>query len=116
MNLFRGLLIFMLIGIIILTIAAVANDGGNLLPHFVEPLLAMNWQGQFNVDFTCYLLLSALWIAWRHHFSLTGLVTAALASVLGILFFAPYLFIQSVQAKGDMKTLVLGTRRSYLSL
>jgi hypothetical protein len=35
-------------------------------------MAAMTWPGQFNFDFLCFLTLSGLWLAWRHHFSLGG--------------------------------------------
>ena len=55
-----------------------------------------------------YLILSGLWIAWRHRFSTTGIVLGLIASVLGILFFAPYLLFVSILADGDTKKIVLG--------
>ncbi|CAN5810072.1 hypothetical protein BH11PSE8_BH11PSE8_33710 [soil metagenome] len=44
------------------------------MPVFVEDIFAMTWRGQFNVDFTCLLLLSGLWLAWRHRRSSVGIV------------------------------------------
>ncbi len=72
----------------------------------------MNWSEQFNFDFLSYLGLSALCIAWRHQSSLSAIIRAALASVLGILFFAPYLMIVSIQTKGDLKALLLGAKQA----
>ena len=58
--------------------------------------MAMTWAGQFNMDFTCFLLLSGLWLAWRHAFSPSGIV-------LGVV---------GLDARGDVKVLVLGRVRA----
>lgn len=90
------------------TIIAISNDGWNLVPIFIGSLISMTWQGQFNADFVCYLMLSALWIAWRHNFSNGGIVMALAASLCGMLFFAAYLFVQAGKANNDLVTLLLG--------
>lgn len=51
-----------------------STQGWNFMPVFVEDIFAMTWRGQFNVDFTCLLLLSGLWLAWRHRRSSVGIV------------------------------------------
>lgn len=56
---FRYVLIAMTVLIYVFTMAAVANSGINLITPFLTPILALSWQGQFNFDFTCYLVLSA---------------------------------------------------------
>ena len=33
----------------------------------------MKWFGQFNLDFMGFLILSAIWVAWRNQFSAAGL-------------------------------------------
>ena len=94
------------------TIIAIANDGFDLITPFVGDIIAMNWSGQFNLDFMMYLILSALWIAWRHDFSRSGIALAAVASVGGMLFFAAYLFVQIGRADGNVDRLLLGHRRA----
>ncbi|MEM6349046.1 MAG: hypothetical protein AAF927_34485 [Bacteroidota bacterium] len=108
MNALRGLWVLQLIGITVLTIFAIRAEGWDLLSIFFGDIKAMNWSGQFNFDFSCYLVLSGLWIAWRHRFSIGSILLGVAASILGILLFAPYLIWASYQAKGDVKVLLLG--------
>jgi hypothetical protein len=82
------------------------------VPHFFGDIAAMTWPGQFNFDFSCFLILSGLWLSWRHHFSLGGLVLGVLGIFGGIMFLASYLLIASVSADGDMKTIFLGKIRA----
>ena len=109
---FRLLLIAITVVIVVFTIAAVANDGWNLLPHFFGPILALTWQGQFNVDFTTYLILSGVWMAWRGGFTGGSIALGLLAPPLGILFFAPYLIYLIGRSGGDPKKLLLGVHAS----
>ena len=108
MSQFRLLLIAITVVIVVLTIATVANDGRNLLPHFFGPISALTWQGQFNVDFTTYLILSGVWMAWRGGFTGSSIALGVLAPPLGILFLAPYLIYLIRQSEGDPKKLLLG--------
>jgi hypothetical protein len=85
--------------------------GWNLVPIFFAAIGDMSWQGQFNVDFLCFLILSGLWTAWRNDFSATGLVLAPIASFGGALFLSAYLLVLSFQVKGDMAAVLLGKRR-----
>lgn len=94
------------------TVKAGLGNGWDLGAVFISDLIAFNWSGQFNLDFLTYLWLSALWLAWRHHFSPTGIILALIASVGGILFLAIYLLIVSFQTNGDIKALLLGERRA----
>jgi hypothetical protein len=80
----------------------------NLLPIFFGDMGELGWPGQFNLDFLCFLILSALWTAWRHAFSFAGMLLAVVALVGGAGFLLPYLLIQSVRAKGDMRVVLLG--------
>ena len=103
----RLILLAMSIGIIAMTIAAVGNEGLNLILPFLSPILALSWQGQFNVDFSCYLVLSGIWMAWRSGFTKPGIALGVLAPPLGILFFAPYL-IYLISQCADPKRMLLG--------
>ena len=49
------------------------RHGWNLFAIFFGDIAAMTWPGQFNLDFTCLLMFTGLWLAWRHHFSPAGL-------------------------------------------
>ncbi len=93
--------------------AIVGNTHGwNLLPVFFGDMAAMTWPGQFNLDFLCFLALSALWLAWRHHFSGAGFALGVLGFFGGMLFLSAYLFIISFQVDNDLRTLLLGPSRS----
>jgi hypothetical protein len=72
----------------------------------------MTWPGQFNTGFPTFLSLSALWVAWRHHFSGAGLALGLVALFGGMMFLAPYLRWASVQSSGDTKALLLGKARA----
>jgi hypothetical protein len=112
MGAFRTLLIVFIVAIISFTGVVISNHGWNLLPIFFGDMAAMTWPGQFNFDFFCFLILSGLWLAWRHHFSAGGIVLGVLGLFGGIMFLAPYLLIVSFKANGDMKVLFLGKVRA----
>ncbi len=84
------------------------SHGFNLFTPFFADIKSVNWAGQFNVDFSSYLLLSALWVAWREQFSAKGIISALVASVFGIMFLAPYLLIATIVHKGDIKKVLIG--------
>ena len=102
------LLILQLAFILVFSFSAYQYQGPNLFQFFTENILEMNWNGQFNVDFICYLTLSGFWIMWRSKFTLTSVFIGSLAMVLGILFFAPYLMYLLNKADGNLKLLILG--------
>ena len=78
----------------------------DLLQVFFGDMATMGWPGQFNLDFMCFLVLSALWLSWRHHFSPIGILLGVVGFFGGALFLSAYLFIESVRAKGDFKALL----------
>jgi hypothetical protein len=88
------------------------NHGWNLLPIFFADIAAMTWPGQFNFDFTTFLALSGLWLAWRHRFSSGGLALGVLGFFGGMLVLAPYLLYASYQANGEIKVLLPGKARA----
>ena len=90
----------------------VAGHGINLFPAFFGDIAAMDWPGQFNVDFMSFLVLSALWLMWRHEFSAAGIGLGILGFFGGGLFLSAYLLITSIHVKGDMRALLLGKRRA----
>ena len=112
MGVFRTLLVVIFICIFGYTAIVAANHGFGLLAVFFGDIVAMGWPGQFNVDFTSFLTLSALWLAWRHHFSPVGIALGMLGFFGGGLFLSVYLFLASFSAKGDMKELLLGKVRA----
>lgn len=108
---FRVLLAVMFAGISAYTAVVVARHGLDLLPVFFGDMAEMAWPGQFNLDFMGMLTLSALWVGWRHGFSAGGLGLAVLAFFFGAPFLTVYLLATSVQAKGDMREILLGRSR-----
>jgi hypothetical protein len=56
------------------TLTVGLTHGWNLLPVFPGDMVAMTWPGQLNADFSTFLLLSGLWLAWRHQFSVGGIL------------------------------------------
>lgn len=109
---FRGLLIVLWLAIAGYTAVVAANHGLNLLPIFFGDMASMGWPGQFNLDFMSMLTLSALWVAWRHHFSPAGLTLGVLAFFFGAFFLTTYLLVLSLQTDGDMRALLLGEARA----
>ncbi|MEM6462727.1 MAG: hypothetical protein AAF724_12495 [Pseudomonadota bacterium] len=111
MRAFRIVILFQFAVLTAYTIAVIDRHGTDFWPVFFGDLFAVNWSGQFNLDFFCYLVLSALWVAWRHRFSALGLVLALFALIGGLLYFAIYLSIVAARAKGDVSTLLLGEQK-----
>jgi hypothetical protein len=94
------------------TFAVGSNHGWNLLPIFFANITDMGWQGQFNADFLTFLGLSAIWVAWRHHFKGAAIALGVVAFFGGMMFLAPYLLWASAQGGGDVKVLLLGKQRA----
>ena len=111
MTVFRVYLAAVWVAILGYTALVVINHGPNLLPIFFGDMMQMAWPGQFNFDFMFMLSLSAIWVAWRHHFSISGLALGFLAGVGGMAFLAMYLLVVSYQVKGDFCMILTGTRR-----
>ena len=108
MGTFRMVLIAMTALIFLFTITAVMDGGLDLFTPFLGPIFAMNWQGQFHIDFAMYLVLSGIWMAWRSGFTPGGLALGICTPALGILFFAPYLIYLIGKSEGDVRKLLLG--------
>ena len=112
MSAFRALLVVLLVGVVGYTIPVVMNHGLNLFPTFFGDMAKMEWAGQFNADFMGFLVLSGLWMAWRHHFSPAGLALGVLGFFGGIPMLTTYLLFHSFQVDGDIKALLLGPERA----
>lgn len=108
---FRTFLVVVFLVIVGYTLAVIADHGLNLLPVFFGDMTKMQWPGQFNLDFMCMLLLSGLWVSWRHQFSAAGVILGLVAVFGGALFLSAYLLVESLRAKGDSRTLLLGAAR-----
>ena len=112
MTAFRALLIAMFATLLVYTALVIAGHGWGLFPVFFGDMAKMGWPGQFNLDFMFMLTLSALWVAWRHGFSLPGLVLALIAFNGGASFLSVYLLILSFQTRGDMRAILMGPSRA----
>lgn len=112
MTAFRAMLIAAWLTLTIYTGTVIANHGIGLFPIFFGDITAAVWPGQFNADFLCFLMLSALWTAWRNKFTATGLLLAAVAFVGGAGFFLPYLLFLSFKTRGDIDLLLTGRVRA----
>ncbi|MEM1231175.1 MAG: hypothetical protein AAGI15_11600, partial [Pseudomonadota bacterium] len=94
---------------------AVSNEGPNLFANTLPAVPAMGWQGQFHLDFVTYLVLSGLWVAWRHRFSGLGIVLGLAASQLGMIFLSIYLLIVISRNDGDLHRVLLGEQAASAS-
>lgn len=107
------ILLIMLFGILLVyTGAVITHHGWGLLPVFFGDMAKMEWPGQFNLDFMFMLMLSGLWVAWRHCFSRAGLALGLLAFFGGASFLSVYLLVVSLRAQGGMAEVLLGKSRS----
>jgi hypothetical protein len=103
-----SILIVMIAAMSVYTITAAMNEGINLFAVFADNMTSLGWSGQFNLDFTCYLILSGLWIMWRDRFSGSSILLGVAAMILGILLFAPILIYWIMKEKGDLRAVLLG--------
>lgn len=110
MSFFRAFLVASWLILVGYTAVVVSNHGMGLFPVFFGDIAAMKWPGQFNLDFMFMLSLSALWVSWRHRFSMGGLALGALAFLGGFAFLAVYLLVSSLQTNGNTKEILLGVR------
>ena len=107
------LLLIAIFGVLaVYTAFVVAEHGLGLVPIFFGDMAAMTWPGQFNLDFFCFLILSAVWTAWRNRFSPAGLGLSVLALTGGSLFLSVYLLYLSFATGGDIRAMLLGPERA----
>jgi hypothetical protein len=112
MTLFRLILAAIIAVVIAYTVPVIESDGIDFFTPFFADIAAMNWAGQFNVDFSAMLILASMWVMWRNEFSPLGILFGLLVFVGGAPFLSTYLLILSFRAKGDMKEVLLGKRRA----
>ncbi|MXS69999.1 hypothetical protein GSF70_02060 [Flavobacteriaceae bacterium W22] len=109
-NFLKVLLALQALAVLVYTILVFQKEGADLLSVFIANIKNIDWNGQFNLDFSSYLTLSALWIMWRNHFSGSSIVIAIIAGVIGIIVFAPYVLLLLIKEKGDLKKVLVGNR------
>ena len=105
---FRTLLIVAWVALIAYTVTVIGDHGLNLIPIFFGDIARGAWPGQFNADFMCFLMLSALWTAWRNGFTPSGCLLGVVALFGGAAFLLPYLLILSLRARGDVAVMLMG--------
>jgi hypothetical protein len=108
----KALLILFSVTIWVYTIAVLANSDSGSLGVFFTDIMAVTWRGQFNVDFLCYVILAAFWIAWRNCFTPIGIAMAIIGGSLGMLFLAPYLLSNVIKKKGNLTLVFLGDQKA----
>ncbi|TKW80442.1 MAG: hypothetical protein DI543_00070 [Bradyrhizobium icense] len=108
MTIFRLFLITAFGVIAVYTAIVISSHGWNLLPVFFGDIGSLNWSGQFNLDFLGFLVMSGLWVAWRHEFSPAGIALGLAGAFGGMLFMSAYLFVVSIKAGGNIEALLLG--------
>ncbi|MXY89212.1 MAG: hypothetical protein F4Y89_01585 [Gammaproteobacteria bacterium] len=112
MNSFRLFLAAFLAVLVSYTFVVITNHGADLFSVFIGDMTGLNWAGQFNLDFTGFLMLSGIWTAWRNHFTQTAFALSLLAFFGGMLFLGIYLLYLSYAEQGDVKRMLLGRERA----
>jgi len=101
-----------LVGLVaVYTLVTIGREGLDLISPFFGDLFALGWPGQFNLDFSTYLILSTVWFLWRNAFSTQAIAFAPLVCVGGMLVLGPYLIWLSFRVHRRMDVLLLGPTR-----
>jgi hypothetical protein len=98
--------------ICIYTFSVVTTEGWNFFPSFFDNLFAVTWAGQINLDFSFYLMSTALWVAWRNNFTVVAVATAVVVGIGGMLLMAAYLCALTFTSNGSLVSLLLGNKRA----
>lgn len=107
---FKLLLLSQVIVLMVFSVLAFQKEGADLFSVFFGNILTPGWNAQFNLDFTCYLILSGLWIMWRNKFSAGSIILGVIAAIIGIMVFASYVLYLLFKEGGDLKKVLLGNR------
>ena len=110
MTIFRIALAIFGLGLATYTSFVVVEHGWNFVPFYLADLERMGWPGQFDLDFTILIILAALWIAWRSHFSAIGIVLALLTIPFVSMLLTAYLLYLSWRERGDVVRMLVGDR------
>jgi len=108
--LLKALLLCQTIVLVAYTVYVSQTKGWDLLTIFIQNITNLDWNGQFNLDFSSYLTLSALWIIWRNQYTLKSILIGLACMIIGIMLFAPYLLYLITIEKGDLKRVLIGNR------
>lgn len=110
----RLFLLLELIALTVYTVWVVQVHGWSFLPYFLDNLTAVNWSGQFNLDFLMVLSLLGIWVSWRHGHSPFGLLFGLCTATGGVMFLFTYLLLEIARCKGDVRALLLGVRNGVV--
>lgn len=108
----RTLSATMFLGIVAYTLTTVALFGVDLVTPFFTDLVSLSWPGQFNFDFSLYLILSTLWYVWRNGFTQHSLMTAPVILIGGMCALSAYWFWLSYRVQGRIDVLLMGQTRA----
>jgi hypothetical protein len=111
MTAFRILLIAIIAIVGIYTAIVIGEYGVDFISPFYGDIAKMGWPGQFNMDFHAFLILGSVWLMWRHHFSLPGILFGLVIFADGAPFLCSYLLVVMAKDKADMAELLLGKSR-----
>ncbi|MEO0881620.1 MAG: hypothetical protein AAFY34_02705 [Pseudomonadota bacterium] len=112
MTAFRILLAVLLATLLIYTGMLLLDRGFDGFETFFTDIAAMNWQGQFNLDFFGFLTLATAWMMWRNDFKPWALAVSPLFLFGGIPVLTTYLLGLSVQPGANMNRILLGPSRA----
>ncbi len=107
MKALRVFLVAVIATVLVYTIMVGNKHGWNFAQFFFGDIATMNWAGQFNLDFSFFLLFTGMWIAWRNKFSPFGVGLGLFTLVGGIPFVSTYLLILSMKNK-SIKEILIG--------
>ncbi|MEM7412165.1 MAG: hypothetical protein AAF430_18195 [Myxococcota bacterium] len=110
MTALRIFLVLATTSIYMLTVVATTSEGPNWPAVAIGDLMALGWRAQFDLDFVVYLILFAVWVAWREGGTPRGYALALLSFPMGGMFGFPYVLYATFAAKGDPRSVLLGKR------
>jgi hypothetical protein len=108
MKAFRFFLVAVFTTVLAYTFVVGNNHGWSFFTPFFNDIIAMTWAGQFNLDFSFFLIFTGLWIAWRNKFNTLGITLGIFTLVGGIPFLSVYLFVLSLGTNVGVKELLIG--------
>jgi hypothetical protein len=108
MNLFRLLLCIAWLAALAAGVHAYLAQGMVAGQIFGGDIVALNWRGQFDIDFLAHLFVLALWVAWRSKFRVGGIAMGVLCVLGGGIVSFAYLFVLTCANRGDVPRILLG--------
>lgn len=106
----EGLALCAWLAVMAITVLAFRHEGMVAGQIFMDDIFALSWHSQFNLDFLANLSMVGIWVAWRHHFRITGVALGILCVLGGGLVIFAYVFAAARTSKGNLRHLLLGDR------